>query len=227
MLQEHRADLCEFLTQDPRGSRIPGYLAQLAEHLVGGQAAALRELAHLQRNIEHINDVVSRQQSFARGPGAAERLSVVELVEEALKLNASALARQDIVVVREFQEVPRVRVDKHQVLQILVNLVRNAQQACDESSRSENRLTIRVWSRNGRVGIAVNDNGIGIPPENLVRIFAHGFTTKPSGHGFGLHSSALAAKEMGGSLTVHSAGTGQGATFTLELPDGGNEVAIS
>ena len=62
------------------------------------------------------------------------------------------------------------------------------------------------------------DNGIGIPPENLTRIFNHGFTTRKDGHGFGLHSGALAAKEMGGSLTVHSGGTGQGAAFTLELP---------
>jgi signal transduction histidine kinase len=64
----------------------------------------------------------------------------------------------------------------------------------------------------------VRDNGVGIAPENLTRIFGHGFTTKKDGHGFGLHSGALAAKEMNGSLTVHSDGVGQGAAFTLELP---------
>jgi signal transduction histidine kinase len=66
--------------------------------------------------------------------------------------------------------------------------------------------------------IKVADNGNGITPEHLARIFSHGFTTRKDGHGFGLHSCALAAQEMGGSLVVHSAGAGQGATFTLDIP---------
>ena len=64
----------------------------------------------------------------------------------------------------------------------------------------------------------VTDNGEGIPKENLTRIFQHGFTTKKTGHGFGLHSGSNAAREMGGSLNVRSDGTGTGATFILELP---------
>ena len=68
------------------------------------------------------------------------------------------------------------------------------------------------------VQVSVTDNGIGIAGENLTRIFSHGFTTKRDGHGFGLHSGALAAREMGGSLTAHSDGPGKGASFTLELP---------
>jgi C4-dicarboxylate-specific signal transduction histidine kinase len=104
------------------------------------------------------------------------------------------------------------------VLQILVNLIRNAKYACDEAGRPDKRLSMRVTKGDELVRIAVRDNGIGIPPENLTRIFGHGFTTKKDGHGFGLHSGALAAKELGGSLTAHSDGVGRGATFTLELP---------
>ena len=70
----------------------------------------------------------------------------------------------------------------------------------------------------GRVKISVMDNGVGIPCENLTRIFRFGFTTRKNGHGFGLHSGALAAHELGGALRAHSDGLGQGATFTLELP---------
>jgi signal transduction histidine kinase len=69
-----------------------------------------------------------------------------------------------------------------------------------------------------RVRLTVKDNGIGIPTENLNRIFSQGFTTRKDGHGFGLHSGANAAKELGGSLTVQSEGTGRGTTFILELP---------
>ena len=96
--------------------------------------------------------------------------------------------------------------------------MRNATDACDHSGRADKRLTVRVTHVDGRVKVSVVDNGVGIPPENLARIFQHGFTTRKDGHGFGLHSGALAAQEMGGSLTPYSDGSGQGATFTLELP---------
>lgn len=79
-------------------------------------------------------------------------------------------------------------------------------------------MTIRVSRQDETARITVSDNGVGIAVENLTRIFAHGFTTKKNGHGFGLHSSALAAKELGGSLRASSEGPDRGATFILELP---------
>jgi signal transduction histidine kinase len=109
-------------------------------------------------------------------------------------------------------------VEKHKVLQILINVLRNAKYACDESGRSDKKITVRITGREGWVSISVVDNGIGIPPENLTLIFNHGFTTRKEGHGFGVHSGANAAREMGGSLSAGSEGTGRGATFTLELP---------
>jgi signal transduction histidine kinase len=108
--------------------------------------------------------------------------------------------------------------DKHKVLQILINLIRNAVHACDESGRPDKCLTLVVANGEGRIKMSVLDNGIGIPPENLTRIFNHGFTTRKDGHGFGLHSGALAAREMGGHIRAQSGGLGKGATFTLELP---------
>jgi len=123
-----------------------------------------------------------------------------------------------VVLSRDFEDVPPIQVDKHKVLQILVNVIRNAKYACDEAKAGERRVTVRVRAANDSVLISVIDTGVGIPKENLNRIFNHGFTTRPDGHGFGLHSSALAAKELGGSLHAESAGPGQGATFTLTLP---------
>jgi PAS domain S-box-containing protein len=218
LFREHESDLSAFLTHHPQGKQIPGYLAQLADHLSGEQAAALTELARLQKHIEHIKDIVSMQQSFAKASGLIETLQLTNLVEDALRMNSSSFTHRDIQVIKEFENIAPVAVEKHKVLQILVNLVRNAQQACTESGRPDGRLTLRVTRGSNQIRIAVSDNGIGIPAENLTRIFNHGFTTKKDGHGFGLHSSALAAKEMGGSLHVKSAGPGQGATFNLELP---------
>jgi signal transduction histidine kinase len=111
------------------------------------------------------------------------------------------------------------------VLQILINLISNAKHACNDSDSEEHKVTIRVRFGSNQVSIAVSDNGMGIPPENLIRVFNHGFTTKKTGHGFGLHSGALAAKELGGSLSAHSEGFGHGATFTVELPLNGAAIS--
>jgi signal transduction histidine kinase len=124
-------------------------------------------------------------------------------------------------VIREYEEnLPEITVDKHKALQILVNLISNAKKACDESPKPEKLLTVHIGHDEGRVKISVIDNGVGIPSENLTRIFNHGFTTRKDGHGFGLHSGALAAKEMGGALIAQSDGRGKGAKFTIELPIG-------
>jgi PAS domain S-box-containing protein len=218
LLDEHAADLGAFMSSDPKGRQLPHYLQQLAEHLAGEQAIVLEELALLHRNIEHVKDIVVMQQSYAKISGVVETVKINDLVEDALRLNLGALQRHGVTVLREFEDLPPVDVEKHKILQILVNLVRNAKYACDESIRIDKLMTLRVARNDGHVKISVTDNGVGIPAENLTRIFNHGFTTRKDGHGFGLHSAVLAAMEMGGSLSVHSDGAGEGATFTLELP---------
>ena len=218
LMAEHPGDLGRYLTQDTKGKQVPAYLAQLAEHLAGEKAIAFEELSLLQKNIEHIKEIVAMQQNYAKISGVVEMVEVGELVEDALRLNAGALVRHDVETVREFTPVPPITVEKHKVLQILVNLIRNAKYACDEAEILEKRMIVRVETGEDCVKVSVSDNGVGISPENLTRIFGHGFTTRKEGHGFGLHSGGLSAKEMGGALTVWSAGAGQGATFTLTLP---------
>lgn len=219
LLTEHRADLAEYLTRDGKGKLIPAFLGALAEQLSEERAAQLQELTSLQQNIDHVKDIVATQQNYAKMSGIVETLPVMPLVEDALRMNVGALARHKVRVVREYEEVPMISVEKHKVLQILINLIRNAKYALDEHSEPDKRLTLRIRRQGeAHVRIEVADNGIGIGPEDLTRVFSHGFTTRKDGHGFGLHSGALAAKEMGGSLTGHSLGRGQGATFILELP---------
>jgi len=218
LLREHEHDLGEYVTNDSRGKLLPAYLAQLSEHLLTDQKEIVTEVDSLRGNIEHIKEIVAMQQNYATVGGVKEMIEVVNLVEDSMRMNDSALSRHGVEVIRELENVPPMNVEKHKVLQILVNLVRNAKYACDDLGRADKRLTVRVAKGNGSIKISVTDNGIGIPPENLTRIFNHGFTTRKGGHGFGLHSSALAAKEMGGSLTVHSDGPKLGSTFTLELP---------
>jgi C4-dicarboxylate-specific signal transduction histidine kinase len=190
----------------------------VSEHLAAERAAMLKELASLRNNIDHIKGIVTMQQSHARVSGVKESVPVVDLVEAALHINSASLQRHEVEIVREYESVPPLTSEKHKVLQILVNLVRNAKDACKASSRNDKRVWVRVVNGNGSVKITVADNGVGIAAENMNRIFAHGFTTKVDGHGFGLHSGALAARELGGSLLAQSDGLDRGTQFTLELP---------
>jgi ligand-binding sensor domain-containing protein/signal transduction histidine kinase len=218
MLEEHKGDLGNFFAQADRGPRLIDYLKMLSIHLADDQSVVLKELHELTRNIDHIKEIVAMQQNYAKAAGVVERLSVTLLVEDALRMHTGALARHSVRVVKEFQEVPEIEVDKHKVIQILINLISNAKYAVDSAADGK-ILTVGIRrSGDDRILIFVRDNGMGVTQENLTRIFAHGFTTRKTGHGFGLHSGALAAKEMGGSLIVESEGPGKGATFTLELP---------
>jgi PAS domain S-box-containing protein len=218
LLQQHDADLGTFVSSDERGKHLPGYLAELSEHLKLDQRAILQELDALCKNVDHVKEIVAMQQSYAKLVGVPEKLAVASLVNDALRMNAGAFTRHGVTLRCEFEDVPEIVVEKHKVLQILVNLLRNAKYACDVSPRSERQVVVRVAKRGAGVQVTVSDNGVGIRPENMKKIFSHGFTTKKNGHGFGLHSGALAARDMGGALHVESAGPGCGATFTLDLP---------
>ncbi len=204
---------------DARGAQLPAYLVALSEQLTQERDALLAEMGSLNESLEHIKAVVSMQQAHARTAGLVQQVPVPQLIDDALHLHAESFERLGIRVLREYTPVPPLLVDRHKLLQILINLLSNARHALLESAREDKQLTLRVEPVAGeRLRIAVADNGVGIAPEHLPRLFTQGFTTKAQGHGFGLHISALAASEMGGALTCASGGPGLGATFQLELP---------
>lgn len=219
LLQEHESDLGTFLTDDPKGRRVPEFIDSLAQHWIDERDKLLKEIASLQENVDHIKEIVTMQQSYATMIGVLEPLDPKNLMEDAVRMNAGALVRHDVSCVRDFQPAPKVVAEKAKVLQILINLIRNAKYATDEARSTNKLITLKVRAGEpGRVQLLVQDNGVGIAPENLSKLFTHGFTTRSEGHGFGLHSSLVVAKEMKGDLTVQSDGIGKGATFILDLP---------
>ncbi|WP_224365642.1 sensor histidine kinase [Hyalangium versicolor] len=220
LLGQHTTDLPAFLTTDPRGTVLPAYLGKLSAQLEAERESLLAEMKALSDSVEHIKSVVSMQQRHARYGGVVEQVTVPQLIDDALRLSAGAFERLGIDVRREYADVPPIEVDRHKLLQILLNLLSNARHALVDSGKQGKSLTIRVALFEGgqQLRIEVEDNGVGIAPENLTRVFSQGFTTKESGHGFGLHISALAAQELHGRLFAASAGPGHGATFTIEIP---------
>ena len=219
LLAEHHERLAEFLSQDPRGKKLPGFLQQLADHLTGERDRLVGDLRSLQLNVDHIKQLVAAQQDLARPCGVVETVPAVDLLECALRISEPSLVAANIAVTREIKATPTVSVERQKVLQIVGNLLKNAKDSLDATDAAEKRIAVSVSMLSGQtVQIAITDNGVGIPPDVLTRIFAAGYTTKKNGHGFGLHSSALLAKELGGSLRAQSEGVGTGATFILELP---------
>lgn len=205
-----------FLATD-KGKLFPKYLASMAEHLSEENAQLIGELESVARNVDHIKTIVAMQQTHARAVAFREELAIPELIDDAIRMGAVAFERDHIEVVKDYGDVPRLLTDKHKLLQILLNLISNARHAIKEGE-ANGRIIVRLRRDQDRVVIQIEDTGVGIPPENLAAIFQHGFTTKKDGHGFGLHASANAARELGGSLVAASPGPGRGATFTLEVP---------
>jgi signal transduction histidine kinase len=220
LLQDHAGDLPAFFANDPKGISLPAFFSALSTRLAGEQEEILKELELLSASIHHIKEIVAMQQDYARVAGLLDSASVNDLVEDAWRIKEADLEHHQIEVVREFGQTPQILIDKHKVLQILVNLVRNAKHALlEDSSVPHKRLVLRTeMAGPDRVKISVCDNGVGIDPDNLKRIFELGFTTRKEGHGFGLHNGALVARQLGGSLSAHSDGPGKGAAFVLELP---------
>jgi len=219
LLRDHSQDLGTFLTSDPKGKQVPKYLAAVAEHLEKEQQENLGELQHLVQRVDHIKAIVALQQEHARISGITEEMTLGEVIDEAFQIHSDSYRLSGIEIVREGGPGPKFHCDPHRVIQVLVNLFGNARHALVASPKLDKRLTIRVVNPgNGRIQLQVADNGVGIPEENMAKMFTQGFSTKKDGHGFGLHMSSITAKALGGSLTVESGGSEQGATFTLDLP---------
>ncbi len=219
VIAEHEHDLATFLTEDKRGKHFSRLLKELAANLASERDEQINELRELTDNLAHVKEIINMQQAFASVRGTTESVDLRAIIDDALKINDTALFRHSVDVVCEFDDIPATVVtERHKILQILVNLITNAKQAFTDLPRENRQITIRVQTVGEQVEIQICDNGVGISEENIARIFTHGFTTKAEGHGFGLHSCALSAQELGGTLSVKSAGHHQGATFKLRIP---------
>lgn len=219
LLEQNLAQMPEFFASDHRGKQLPNFIIELARQLLRERDDLSRELETLRKGVDHIKAVIAMQQNFANASSLAESLPVPDLIEEALTICQSSLVKADVEIVRDFRVVPPVMATRHRVLEILVNLTKNAEHAAMAANGSKPRVTFSIsLSDSKNVQLSVRDNGVGISAENLQKIFSFGFTTKKDGHGFGLHNSALAAKEMSGKLFAKSDGLGKGAEFVLTLP---------
>jgi PAS domain S-box-containing protein len=221
-LEQDPQELARFLTQDPQGAKFPRLLRRIADELVEEQERLLAQVARVNQQAELMQSTISAQQAAARTNRFVQEVELRSLIERVVSIFRIEIEIESRAIeLRVEAEPATVLLDKQAVLQILANLVRNAIEAMDSMGGAQaqpRRLTLRAAVRDGHVIMEVEDTGCGIEAELQTRVFQHGFTTKPSGHGFGLHASAIAAQAMDGTLTVHSDGPGRGARFRLAVP---------
>ena len=208
----------ELFAPGGKGPQLINYLYALAQQLQQNSQNQLKEVATLKQNVHHIAEIVSAQQKFSGKSGIIEQLNISELIEEALNINVVSLENNKVTINRKYSSPLNINGDRSKIIQILVNLIRNANEAMMEPKSAHASITINANISDDILTIKVKDTGCGIDQENMSNMFRYGFTTKQNGHGFGLHSCALAAKEMFGTLNVHSDGKGKGAEFELTLP---------
>lgn len=217
LIQQQEPDLATFLTEDARGRKVPSLLRRLGERLLSSQEHARTELQRLMEQVGIIRATIEAQQSMAKPREVLEESCPADLVERAVSMFRIDFDLKGIDVSVSADESARVLLDRQATLQILVNLIRNAIDALLDVE-GPRKLEVKAYTSEGGVHFEVSDNGGGIPEEDRVKIFHYGFTTKPNGHGFGLHTSAISAQSMGGSLEVSSDEPGSGARFRLTLP---------
>jgi len=217
LLNEHKHDLSNFLTHDPRGLKVLDYINTLAKYQKNEHVKLSDEINSVIKYIATIKEIISAQQTLSKTKEMDYIISINELLDETLLVNGLEL-KGDIHVIKHYGQIPSTVVDKVKLLQVLVNLIRNAKDALNQSTNNNKVITVTSSIMNNKIIINIKDNGIGISPKNLQNIFYYGFTTKETGHGFGLHASALVMHELGGDIEVESEGHEKGAIFTLTLP---------
>lgn len=216
LLGEQKGELGDFFTSDERGAQLPGYLAQLGENLAAENRRLQDEAAAIAAHVGHIRTIVAAQQTYARRGGVTELVDLAELLDSAVAIHFAD--QTDVAIRREYEPLAPLTLDRHKLIQILGNLLSNARHALKAADRKR-QLTLRLGRRDDdSIAIEVQDSGVGIRPEVLRRIFEFGFTTRKDGHGFGLHTSSILAKELAGELAAFSDGPGEGARFVLRLP---------
>jgi NO-binding membrane sensor protein with MHYT domain len=219
MLNEHK-DFKAFMMNDERALKIPIYVKAISDYWKEEQLKLTQEVEAIINNLQFIKSIISAQQDLSQGtPDFSKMVSIEAMLEESLLILSFDYKKDNIKIEKKYGKIKPVFFSKVKLSQIFENLLLNAREAMACKIDGEKVLTLEVGADDeNTIFIKIKDTGVGVANENLKQIFTHGFSTKPSGHGFGLHVSALAIKEMNGNIKVESEGIGQGATFTILLP---------
>ncbi len=219
LINEHKDHLAAFLTQNEKGEKLPRLIEMLSDQWKIENATLMTETDRLQESVDHIRQIVNRQQSLSGTLGVDEHIKISDLIANCLNLYVTNFKNAGVIVSLNNEPDLEWNGDKNKLSQILLNLIMNSEESLVACENTPKTLKVSSLKNEHGIQIEVADNGLGIEPDALKKMFSYGFTTKPQGHGLGLHASAIAANELGGNLQAFSAGRNQGAVFVLTLPE--------
>ena len=223
MLEKHQSNLIEYFQNDEQGKLIPGYLMILFAEIQRNKVILDTEVQDLQQHYYIIKDILNAEDEITGPKSISTPVLLAEVMDSSIQtvMTADSMLTKQITLNKDYRYTASIMTNKTNLMQIFVNLLKNAKESVMELKENMPRkINISIARKKNleEVELRIMDNGIGILPEHLPKIFTFGFTTKQRGHGFGLHNCALIAKQLGGTLEVKSNGYCKGATFILTLP---------
>ena len=216
LIEQHVDDLAAFVRHDEQGRHLPAYLKSLASRISRENNLLKEEIGRLQTGIVAARDLVERQKDHTRLAQFLEPVQLNDILRDAL---LAVPMGDDVQVVEAMDNaLPKVHADRRKLMQVMVNLLSNARHALRVSGKTALTLQVRTFLHDDKVVLEIADNGCGIPPERIRRVFRRGNSAWAEGRGYGLYCSQQAAEEMGGELAAQSEGESSGATFRFALP---------
>lgn len=226
LIKSNSKNIGDFLENDEKGKLLPGYLMMLKDEMKIQHAHLEQESLELKKTLSHIKSIINSQQGIAKTASVITSVNLNNLIVSSIKITGINFANHKIEISNICNVNEEIVTDEPKLTQIIVNLIINASDAIkmryeDEHIHEGGKISITSdtisKNNNDYIEIIISDNGIGISPDVIKKLFTFGYTSKANGHGFGLHSSMLSAKEINGDIMVKSPGHNKGTTFTIML----------
>ena len=222
-VKAHQEDWVDYIKDDPQGQRVLPFIIGVAADFTDQNREVVETLERVSERVTHINDIIRTQKSSNQPSMMWKEINLQKAILSAVKLQQDSMDKRGIQADVNCENAPeKIRIQESQFHQMLVNLVKNSIEAIDELARSGGfnetpHISVKAYISEDFLCLDVTDNGIGIAPENLKLIFSAGYTTKESGTGLGLHSSANFVIGSGGKIYPLSEGIGKGTTMRIML----------
>ena len=222
-VKAHQDDWVDYINNDQQGQQVLPFIIALAASFTDQNREVTETLKRVRERVAHINDIISAQKSTNQPSMMWKNINLLNAILSAVKIQQDSIDKRGIEVEVNCENAPEeIRIQESQFHQMLVNLVKNSIEAIDELARlggfnETPGIAVKAYTSEDFLFLDITDNGIGIASDKLKLIFSAGYTTKESGTGLGLHSSANFVIGSGGKIYPLSEGIGKGTTMRIML----------
>jgi PAS domain S-box-containing protein len=217
-LASHAADLGHYVSEGQRGRQVFDYMGELIHSVSDHEKKQFDMLEKMESALSYISQILTLQQFYAKGSQEIkEQIDLNDLLDDAIRLQAGTLEKRGIFIKRKYTDtLAKLLIDKNRLMQVIVNLIKNSYEAIElqQAGPGEKVIEIKTFAQNDRLGFEIADNGIGVDPADVDKIFELGKSQKGSS-GFGLYYCKMFVENSNGKLIFSSRGPGKGASVKV------------